>query len=154
MTELDQSEFSELRLKYLDVHERCRHVIHQTFEHDEDNCVSEVYHYIYDITTWYNVLGGRLETILIDKAIREYRSSLFSLVQGHYRNAFMALRAYFEFTLNAIYLSCYPKKLQDWKEGNYRMSFGEAVDNKDGILSESFAKTFNKPLEEKDNNYR
>jgi len=149
MIDVNTGEGSSLESKYHQLHKKCREVISETFGQDDENNIPQAYHYIEDLAIWHDVLKGRPEAELIGKAIREYRSSLFSLVQGRYRNAFMALRAHFELTLNAIYLSCYHKKLEDWKDGNYRMRFGDSVDEKSGLLSTNFAKTFNEPLKNK-----
>jgi hypothetical protein len=149
MPEIEETPKFGLQDKYHDIHDKCGEVISKTFDQDMENKVPKAYHYVEDLSIWHDILEGRPEAELIGKAIREYRSSLFSLVQGRYRDAFMALRAHFELTLNAIYLSCYHKKLEDWKEGKYRMTFREAVDEQNGLLSKSFAKTFNMPLKEK-----
>jgi len=146
--EKESGQEKPLKIHYEQLHKRCRGVLSDTFNQDEEGSHPEAQSFVKDLECWHSVLEDRTEGELIEQAIREYQSSLFALVQGMYRHAFMALRLHFELTLNAIYLSAHEKRLRKWKSGIIDTKWRDIIDKKNGLLSKDFSSVFNEPLED------
>jgi hypothetical protein len=137
-----------LKTHYQQLHKKCKGILVETFDQDEDGSHPEAESFVKDLECWHSILEGRTEGEVIEQAIREYQSALFALAQGMYRHAFMALRLHFELTLNAIYLSSHEKRLRKWKSGMIDTKWHSIIDKDDGLFSEDFASVFNEPLED------
>ncbi|WP_305064652.1 hypothetical protein, partial [Methanococcoides sp.] len=74
---------------YQKLHTTCGDIINSSFEAD-DGSHSKNHHFIVDFETWIQVLSTRPEVNLFKFALREYQFGLLALVQGQYRQAFMA----------------------------------------------------------------
>lgn len=143
-----EGEHNAVEQHYKSIHDTCGDVVDNTFKNDDEDLYSDSHTYINDLESWHNILGERTESELIKRGIREYQSSLFALIQGTYRHAFMTLRLHLEITLNAIYLSGYEKNLRDWKMGEMDTEWYSIISREDGLLSKSFASAFNEPLQD------
>ena len=125
-----------------------------TFHADTANSHSMSFSFVADLEQWVRFLSPRPETKLIDSAIREYQFALLSLAQGLYRQAFMALRLFFELSLCAILFSANELHLRTWLKGTRDLNWNSIVNAETGILSTEFIRAFFEELAEYGPHYR
>lgn len=120
----------------------CGKVLDETFERDVENQQSVSFAFVADLERWLSVLAARPETKLLEGGIREYQFALLALAQGQYRQAFMALRLFFELSLCAILFSANELHLRTWLKGVRDLNWAAIVDKDAGVLSTTFLHVF------------
>jgi len=88
------------------------------------------------------VLDHRPECELLKSGLREYQYALLALVQGQYRQAFMALRLFLELTLGAVFFSSNELQLRVWLRGRRDVYWTPLISDEDGVLSKFFVDAF------------
>lgn len=132
---------------YAKMHGRCAKILKLTFESDSGARHSRSHAYADDMERWSAAITDRPESPLLRAAIREYQFALLALTQGQYRQAFMALRLYFELSLLTISLSANELNLRLWMAGSKDTSWSALVDDQQGVFSTLFISAFSRSLE-------
>jgi hypothetical protein len=104
--------------------------------------------FIKDLEQWYDGLSGRPESEILRAALCEYQFALLSLVQGHYRQAFMSLRLTMELLLGAVHFSGSELELRIWLKGDRDLVWAAIADESTGVFSKKFVDAFFEPLTE------
>jgi hypothetical protein len=94
------------------------------------------------------------ERPLFDQGGIELERSLFALAKCDYRNAFAALRLFFELSIAGILFSTRFTSMRLWLRGEYDIRWAELVEDSDGIFSKSFARVCNEDLGDLSSQYR
>ena len=102
---------------YKDLHVLCGDILKKSFESDSDGFQAINHNFIADFEKWIRVLDHRSECEVLKAGLREYQYALLALVQGQYRQAFMALRLFLELTLGAVFFSSNELQLRVWLRG-------------------------------------
>ena len=139
---------------YKQLHANCGHVLAESFSADVAGLHAASHSFASDLEKWHGVLSIRPESVLIKAALFEYQFSLLAVIQGQYRQAFMALRLSFEMLLAAVYLSANELKLRYWIRGEEDIVWNALIDQETGVLSRRFVKAFWEELAEEAPHYR
>ncbi len=131
---------------YEQLHAKCGDVLAETFCIDTDNQHSKSHSKVLDLEEWISVLSSRPEADLLKAGVQEYQFALLAVVQGQYRQAFMALRFFMELTLSAVYFSSNELELRLWLRGERDIFWEPLVNNDSGIFSKRFVRAFCEPL--------
>jgi hypothetical protein len=110
--------------------------------------------FIRDLETWTEVIGSRPEANLYRAGLREYQFALLALVQGQYRQAFMALRLSLELLLGGVFLSANELELRVWLSGRSDMVWNSLNHEETGVLSKRFIGPFFESLAERASTYQ
>jgi len=111
--------------------------------------------FIADLEAWQKeIIRDRPEAVLLASALSEYQFGLLAVVQGQYRQAFMALRLALELLLGTVFLSANELELRIWLRGQRDIVWSSLVDADSGPLSKKFAKAFYEELAEEAPHYR
>jgi len=139
---------------YHQLHTTCGSILTSSFAADDNNYQAKSHHFISDLQEWIVVLSSRGEAQLLKAALREYEFALLALVQGQYRQAFMALRLFLELALAAVALSANELELQEWLNGNRDINWQALVDDQNGVLGKRFVTAFHQALVDEAPQYR
>ena len=139
---------------YKKLHASCTAVLDATFAADGDRRQAASHGFVGDIEAWAKALALRPEAELFQTGLREYQFALLALVQGQYRQAFMALRLSFELLLGGVYLSANELELRVWLRGRNDLVWGNLIDEQTGVLSKRFIGAFFEDLADKAATYR
>src|SRR5207244_3036704 len=103
---------------YMTLHSACGEVLNASFADDTTGLHAASHSFIVDLEAWHrHVLGSRPESTLLTAALAEYQFGLLAVVQGQYRQAFMALRLGLELLLGAVFFSANELELRVWLRG-------------------------------------
>src|ERR1700745_3163024 len=102
---------------YQRLHAQCPGVMAASFGADVHRLQAISHNFVAELDEWLRVLASRPEAELFKAALREYQYSLLAVVQGQYRQAFMALRLSFELLLAAVHFSANELSLRLWSLG-------------------------------------
>lgn len=114
-------------------------------------CVS--HSFISDLEHWIIALSDRAETELLKSALREYEFALLAVVQGQYRQSFMALRLFLELALAAVHFSGNELQLRIWLRGGRDIGWKSLINIENGVFSKTFIDAFHDGLAEEGPRY-
>jgi hypothetical protein len=120
----------------------CAGVMAASFEADVNRLQAVSHNFVAELAEWLRVLASRPEAELFKAALREYQYSLLAVVQGQYRQAFMALRLSFELLLAAVHFSANELNLRMWSLGRKDIVWSAITSNDTGVLSKQFVSAF------------
>lgn len=126
----------------------CSAVMAATFEADVNRLQAISHNFVAEMEEWLRVLASRPEAELFKAALREYQYSLLAVVQGQYRQAFMALRLSFELLLASVHFSANELALRMWFVGRKDIVWAAIASNETGVLSKQFVGAFFEDLAE------
>ena len=112
----------ECKKYYADLNAKCLSNINSAFSSSGAEEYCKNHNFIADLEKWLQLLSVRPEISVIKASMMEYQFSLLALVQGQYRQAFMALRLSFELALASISFSANELELRIWLQGAPRYS--------------------------------
>lgn len=133
---------------YKSLNYNCQEILLKSFSEDSEGLQSKSHSFLADLQNWIEIINNRPEADIVKNAQLEYQYSLLAIVQGQYRQAYMALRLFLEQTLAAVYFSTNEFQLRLWKQGNRDIHWAEIVDTEKGIFSKQFVEAFFPPLVE------
>lgn len=136
---------------YKDLNYKCQEILLKSFSEDNAGLQSKSHSFLSDLQDWIEIIDSRPEADIIKNAHLEYQYSLLAIVQGQYRQAYMALRLFLEQILAAVYFSANEFQLRLWKQGNRDIFWAEIIDTEKGIFSKKFVEVFFPPLIEEQN---
>ncbi|MFI8651568.1 hypothetical protein KZA05_04525 [Bacillus amyloliquefaciens] len=136
---------------YKDLNYKCQKILLESFSEDNAGLQSKSHSFLSDLQNWIEIIDNRPEADIIKNAQLEYQYSLLAIVQGQYRQAYMALRLFMEQILAAVYFSSNEFELRLWKQGNRDIFWAEITDDEKGIFSKKFVQAFFPPLVEEQN---
>jgi len=139
---------------YRRLHGACGDVLGTSFPADTTGLQAASHSFVADLDQWHGVLIGRPESALIKASSNEYQFALLAVVQGQYRQAFMALRLSFELVLGAVYLSANEVELRFWLRGERDLVWNTIMDSEAGVLAKRFVGAFYEDLVEEAPHYR
>jgi len=139
---------------YRHLQAQCAQVLGQSFSGDNSVLQNAGHGYVSDFEKWLQVSSGRPEAVLLKSALREYNFALFALVQGQYRQAFMALRLFLELALGAVHFSANELELRVWLQGNRDVNWHAIVEPEKGVFSKTFVGAFFEALKDEAPTYR
>jgi hypothetical protein len=139
---------------YKQLHTSCGDVVAASFLADTIGLQAAGHSFIGDLEKWHGVLIHRPESDLLKASLREYQFALLAVVQGQYRQAFMALRLSFELLLGAIHLSANELELRIWLRGARDLIWNDLIDSEAGVLSKRFVGAFYEELADEAPTYR
>jgi hypothetical protein len=131
---------------YRQLHASCSTVVDETLQSDTDQLQATSHDFVYDLEQWLGALKERPEVQVIKAGLREYQFALLAVIQGQYRQAFMALRLSFELFLGGVHLSANELELRSWLRGSKDIVWSAVVNEDNGVLSKYFVATFFKEL--------
>jgi hypothetical protein len=132
----------------------CGDVLAASFQADTAGLQATSHSFISDLEQWHELLRDRPESCLLKAALGEYQFGLLAVVQGQYRQAFMALRLAFELLLGVAYLSANELQLRQWLRGDRDLVWNAIIDSEAGVLSKQFVRAFYEDLAEETPHYR
>jgi hypothetical protein len=96
-----------------------------------------------DLTEWLTVLDARRSYFVppLQASVRELQFGLLLVAQGHYRQAFAALRFVLEHTLAAVAFSSNELEFRLWQADHYDITWGH-LSGDEGVLSQRFVLAF------------
>jgi hypothetical protein len=116
--------------------------------------VAKSHAFVQDLALWVSVLDGRPEASVLQCAAREYQFALLSVVTGHYRSAFSALRLALELGLACVQWSANERELREWRVGKRDSNWNAVADQDNGVLSKQFVRLFTDGLADEAPHYR
>ncbi|MEQ1948956.1 MAG: hypothetical protein ABL995_17325 [Bryobacteraceae bacterium] len=131
---------------YKKLYDACGQVLAGSLAADENGLHAVSHSFIADLERWHAQLNKRPEIPLLNSAISEYQFGLLAVVQGQYRQAFMALRLSFELLLGTAYFSANELQLRQWLRGERDLVWSALIDDESGVLSKQFVRTFYEDL--------
>jgi hypothetical protein len=84
----------------------------------------------------------------------EYQFALLAVVQGQYRQAFMALRLSLELLLGGVWFSANELELRFWLRGERDLVWGNMLRGDNGVLSPRFVRAFCGDLSDEAKHYQ
>lgn len=133
----------------------CQEVLSASFQSDATGLQAISHSFLWDLGTWHkHLVAPRPETPLLTAAMGEYQFGLLAVVQGQYRQAFMALRLSLELLLGCVFLSANELELRLWLKGERDLVWNAIVNPDSGVLSKRFVKIFYEALEQEAPHYR
>ena len=120
----------------------CAGVMAASFEADVNRLQAISHNFVAELNEWLKVLASRPEGELFKAALREYQYSLLAVVQGQYRQAFMALRLLFELLLAAVHFSANELNLRMWFLGRKDIVWSAITSTETGVMSKPFVSAF------------
>jgi hypothetical protein len=139
---------------YKELQAKCTSVADATFAADSDRRQAASHSFISDVEVWIKALGNRPEVRLFQVGLKEYQFALLAVVQGQYRQAFMALRLSFELFLGGVHLSAKELELRIWLKGGSDLVWRSLIDDQEGVFSKRFVRAFFEDLGDKATTYR
>jgi hypothetical protein len=139
---------------YKTLYAACGDVLTASFKADTIGLHAGSHSFISDLEQWHEFLKDRPESPLLKAALGEYQFGLLAVVQGQYRQAFMALRLSFELLLGTAYLSANELQLRQWLRGERDLVWSALIDVESGVLSKQFIRAFYEDLKEEAPQYR
>ena len=139
---------------YRELYDACGEVLTASFEADTAGLHAGSHSFISDLEHWHALLKDRPESFLLRAALSEYQFGLLAVIQGQYRQAFMALRLSFELLLGMTYLSANELQLRQWLRGERDLVWNALIDVESGVLSKQFIRAFYEDLVEEAPHYR
>lgn len=137
---------SEVEDHYRRLHSACSTILEESFRADQTGLHSSNHNYIVDFEKWLKVLELRPEASMLKAALREYQYALLAVVQGQYRQAFMALRLFLELALGAVHFSANELELRIWLKNQRDVKWTPVVDEESGVYSKKFVAAFYEDL--------
>ena len=128
--------------EHVRLHEQCTAAVQETFTADTAGLQATSHGFLKDLEVWAKHLTGRTEEDLFVAATREYQFALLAVVQGQYRQAFMALRLSFELLLAVLQLSAHELHSRMWLRGQRDIVWATLIDKENGVLSKTFIAAF------------
>lgn len=104
--------------------------------------LGRAHQHIEDLNTWVGQLQPRPEAQVLSHVANELQFSLFSVVAGHYRQAFGSLRLSLELSLSVIHFSANRIDLIEWLNGGRDVNWNSVVDLDNGVLGHRFVRAF------------
>lgn len=99
--------------------------------------------YCQDWHVWTAVLKARgIDSEVLTWAVKELQLGAYLAATAHYRSAVSQIRLFIELGLSALEFSTNEIARRKWLAGNRDMSFNALVDEKSGMYSQDFCKTF------------
>ena len=123
-------------------------VIESSFASGQATRISELFQFIDDLKTWYEIVSTRQDTTILLSAIKEYEFSFQAVLNGQYRYAFIAQRYFVEQICRFIYLSTNELHFRHWRLGLRDISWGSLVDKENGVFSKIFIRAFYDEVED------
>ncbi len=139
---------------YKKLYDACGEVLAASFQADTAGLHAGSHSFISDLEQWHGMLKDRPENYMLEAALSEYQFGLLAVVQGQYRQAFMALRLSFELLLGTAYLSANELQLRQWLRGERDLVWNALIDAETGVLSKQFVRAFYEDLAEESPHYR
>jgi hypothetical protein len=139
---------------YENLHHACGEVLTESFAADTAGSHASSHSFVSDLEQWYALLKDRPEGPILKAALAEYQFALLAVVQGQYRQAFMALRLSFELIMGTSYFSANEFQLRQWLCGERDLVWSALIDAESGVLSKQFVKAFYEELAEEALQYR
>lgn len=133
---------------YLELYTKCGEILTTSFKADSNSYHCINHHFILDIEKWIEVLNTRPEVELLESALREYQYALLALVQGQYRQAFMALRLFLELALSAVHFSSNELDFRIWQRDQGDINWHNIIGSEKGVFSKIFVRAFYENLED------
>ena len=133
---------------YMQLHKNCGLVMQRSFANSLGELQTKAHNYLAEYEKWLDVLTGRAEHSIFEIAFREYQFALLAVAQGLYRQAFMALRLFFELVLGGIQLSANELELRLWLNNRTDTNWNSILEEQNGIFSARFLSVFCPELEE------
>lgn len=139
---------------YRSLYNACGDVLTASFQADTSGQHAGSHSFVSDLESWHALLKDRPESYLLKAALSEYQFGLLAVVQGQYRQAFMALRLSFELLLGMAYLSANELQLRQWLRGERDLVWNALIDPESGVLSKPFIRAFFEDLMDEAPHYR
>ena len=139
---------------YKKLHYACGEVLTASFAADTAGLHATSHSFVSDLEQWYVLLKDRPEGPMLKASLAEYQFALLAVVQGQYRQAFMALRLSFELLMGTSYLSANEFQLRQWLRGERDLVWSALLDAESGVLSKQFVRAFYEELAEEAPQYR
>lgn len=133
---------------FRDLQQACGTVLDETFKADNEALQSASFNFVSEAEHWLRILDSRAEAQLYRTALREYQFALLALAQGQYRQAFMALRLFFELFLGGVFYSANELHLRYWMRGIRDTSWQSISESDNGVFSKVFINAFFSELAE------
>ena len=139
---------------YKRLHDACGDVFRTSFLSEHADLHASSHSFISDLGKWHSLIADRPESTMLRPAISEYQFSLLAVVQGQYRQAFMALRLSFELLLGTVHFSGNEFQLRLWMKGKRDLVWNTIIDAQSGIFSKDFVGAFYAELVQEATHYR
>jgi len=139
---------------YKNLHCACGEALAASFAADTAGLHANSHSFVSDLERWYEFLKDRPEAPILKAALAEYQFALLAVVQGQYRQAFMALRLSFELLMGTSYLSANEFQLRQCLRGERDLVWSALIDAESGVLSKQFVKAFYEELAGEASQYR
>ena len=132
---------------FTDLNTEFSNVIDQSFSSTQSARIAELFQFIDDLKTWYEILKPQQDTTILLSAIKEFEFSFHAVLNGQYRYSFIAQRYFIEQICRFIYLSTNEFHLRLWKLGLKDVSWTSLVDDENGLFSKIFIRAFYEEVE-------
>lgn len=139
---------------YKQLHISCQGIMEESFKSANITAYATNHNYLPDLQKWIDTLASRPETYMLKAGLREYQFALLAILQGYYRQAFMALRLFLELGLATVYFSAYEFKMRMWLRGQQDIIWNTLIDSELGVFSKNFVLAFFEELDEETPQYR
>lgn len=136
---------------YINIGKRLESIIEESFSKKENEILfSKIAAFHDDYEHWINLVKDNNEALIYTEALTNYKMMLLFISEGLYKNAYMLLRGYLEFTLFGVRLSSNDWEFRKWKHGDREadVSWAKIMDCEDGILGKKYINAYNSILQE------
>ncbi len=154
MIEVAQQPIASCEKYYRRLQLSCQGIMDESFNSVSINTHASNHNYFIDLEKWLGTLASRPENYVLRAALREYQFALLTILQGHYRQAFMALRLFLELALSTVYFSANEFKMRMWLRGEQDIIWNTLIDAEQGVFSKNFVRAFFEELAEETAEYR
>lgn len=145
---------SECKKYYLCLNESCNKIIEKSFLSSAAEQFCDCHNFCSDLEKWITLHESRPEVEVLKAALHEYQFSLLALVQGQYRQAYMALRLSFELALASIIFSANEFEFRMWLKGERDINWQALINADTGVFSKNFIRAFNAEMADESSQYR
>ncbi|WLR51082.1 hypothetical protein LC040_18205 [Bacillus tianshenii] len=136
----------DLEKYYINLMDKSKNILIESFKSKSN--FSNCHAFLDDLDNWITILSERYEKQLYLSAINEYQRSLYLVLQGSYRQAFIALRFFIEHTCAAIYFSVREIDYRFWTKGQLDISWSKVTDRDLGVFSKKYISLYFEGLSE------
>lgn len=127
---------------YRALYERQGKILEETCASARFESHARSHQFLDDLETWIEILKARPEVVLLAKAKNELQAGLSLLTTGHYRYAFVSLRAALELALATLSHSVEYLSHRQWLSGRKDIVWASLIDPDGGVLSTEFCREF------------
>lgn len=138
---------------YKELNIKCQDIILESFSQDIENYQAKNHNFLIEFDEWISSISSRPEVNIFKNVQLEYQFGLLAVVQGQYRQAYMALRLCLEQTLAGIYFSANEFEFRLWMDDKSDVNWSKFINNDNGVFSQQFVNVFCPPLVDESNIY-